>query len=547
MPVFTRDILRDAEELSLGKNKVSLSWKRKTGLTSPILCDACCPAHCPAPPPRAYRLGPSHPARMSIEASALALYGAVNVGVYAFGAAFLVSRHRPLADQRRQLSWLLTTFAALVVTVVGSYYAFGAWWQGVSSAVELYRPSDPMQWLRPSGGGAPEEPVSRHLCLFFLAYCGVDSVLGALHYPEQIDVGYYHHALYSVLLCYLLHTRQTLLFAICGVEELPTLLVGGNHLLGDGGNPRFGVGVVFFLTRVSYHCWITARALDRLDPLLYWVSSVLLITHVGWFQSYLAKGSLPSKRQSRAAARVATGGSTGMQGGASAGPLHERALWSMATRHLLVFVAMLVGQALLHSTLTARVLRAAMQPPAADGERGGEWCRAAAWAAYVCVGNLLVVAYTVRRLARALRDVYTANFISDSLVARRIIYNISWEDPAVEVAELRLGQTDVILTIASAGCNVLDYLIEKPAGIVAADLNEAQLALLDLKLASLAALDHAAFFALWARSDAAVFEASYGHHSGHLGSSRAISGHLGSSRAASRSLGPSRVTSGSLL
>ena len=107
---------------------------------------------------------------MSIEASALALYGAVNVGVYAFGAAFLVSRHRPLADQRRQLSWLLTTFAALVVTVVGSYYAFGAWWQGVSSAVELYRPSDPMQWLRPSGGGAPEEPVSRHLCLFFLAY-----------------------------------------------------------------------------------------------------------------------------------------------------------------------------------------------------------------------------------------------------------------------------------------------------------------------------------------------------------------------------------------
>jgi len=446
---------------------------------------------------------------MSIEASALALYGAVNVGVYAFGAAFLVSRHRPLADQRRQLSWLLTTFAALVVTVVGSYYAFGAWWQGVSSAVELYRPSDPMQWLRPSGGGAPEEPVSRHLCLFFLAYCGVDSVLGALHYPEQIDVGYYHHALYSVLLCYLLHTRQTLLFAICGVEELPTLLVGGNHLLGDGGNPRFGVGVVFFLTRVSYHCWITARALDRLDPLLYWVSSVLLITHVGWFQSYLAKGSLPSKRQSRAAARVATGGSTGMQGGASAGPLHERALWSMATRHLLVFVAMLVGQALLHSTLTARVLRAAMQPPAADGERGGEWCRAAAWAAYVCVGNLLVVAYTVRRLARALRDVYTANFISDSLVARRIIYNISWEDPAVEVAELRLGQRDVILTIASAGCNVLDYLIEKPAGIVAADLNEAQLALLDLKLASLAALDHAAFFALWARSDAAVFEASY--------------------------------------
>ena len=68
-----------------------------------------------------------------------------------------------------------------------------------------------------------------------------------------------------MLLCYLLHTRQTLLFAICGPEELPTLLVGGNHLLGDGGNPRFGVGVVFFLTRVSYHCWITATTIGYGD------------------------------------------------------------------------------------------------------------------------------------------------------------------------------------------------------------------------------------------------------------------------------------------
>ena len=74
---------------------------------------------------------------------------------------------------------------------------------------------------------------------------------------------------------------------------------------------------------------------------------------------------------------------------------------------------------------------------------------------------------------------------------------------------MQLGNQDVILTISSAGCNVLDYLIEGPKAIVAADLNIAQLALLDLKLACISHLDHATFFALWAKSDASVFAAHY--------------------------------------
>jgi hypothetical protein len=95
-------------------------------------------------------------------------------------------------------------------------------------------------------------------------------------------------------------------------------------------------------------------------------------------------------------------------------------------------------------------------------------------------------------------DTYTRGFIELAIKEQKVIYNISWEDPRVEREELKLSSDDVVLTISSAGCNVLDYLLEKPKHITAVDLNEAQLAVLDLKLACVAAkMPQHDFFALW--------------------------------------------------
>ena len=40
------------------------------------------------------------------------------------------------------------------------------------------------------------------------------------------------------------------------------------------------------------------------------------------------------------------------------------------------------------------------------------------------------------------------------------IYNVSWEDPRMDQEVFNLKEDDHIITIASAGCNVLDYIIE---------------------------------------------------------------------------------------
>ena len=93
---------------------------------------------------------------------------------------------------------------------------------------------------------------------------------------------------------------------------------------------------------------------------------------------------------------------------------------------------------------------------------------------------------------------------------KAIIYNISWEDPREEREALGIRKDEeVILTISSAGCNVLDYLIESPKAIVACDFNMAQIAVLELKLACIRCLTHAEFFSIWGESDYDVFTSKY--------------------------------------
>jgi S-adenosylmethionine-diacylglycerol 3-amino-3-carboxypropyl transferase len=67
----------------------------------------------------------------------------------------------------------------------------------------------------------------------------------------------------------------------------------------------------------------------------------------------------------------------------------------------------------------------------------------------------------------------------------RFVYNQIWEDPAVDLDALQLGPGHRVVTIASGGCNILNYLTADPASIDAVDLNPAHIALTRLKLAAM--------------------------------------------------------------
>jgi S-adenosylmethionine-diacylglycerol 3-amino-3-carboxypropyl transferase len=83
-----------------------------------------------------------------------------------------------------------------------------------------------------------------------------------------------------------------------------------------------------------------------------------------------------------------------------------------------------------------------------------------------------------------------------------LVYPQIWEDPEVDMAALDLGPGKRLITIASGGCNVMNYLTARPEAIHAVDLNPAHIALLELKLAAARHLPgHEPFFRFFGHAD----------------------------------------------
>jgi S-adenosylmethionine-diacylglycerol 3-amino-3-carboxypropyl transferase len=72
-----------------------------------------------------------------------------------------------------------------------------------------------------------------------------------------------------------------------------------------------------------------------------------------------------------------------------------------------------------------------------------------------------------------------------------IRYAQCWEDADILMSGLAVQRGDVCLSIASAGENSLSMLVHDPARVVAVDLNPAQLAAVELRVAAFRSLGHA--------------------------------------------------------
>ncbi|HOO81960.1 MAG TPA: DUF3419 family protein [Alphaproteobacteria bacterium] len=89
-----------------------------------------------------------------------------------------------------------------------------------------------------------------------------------------------------------------------------------------------------------------------------------------------------------------------------------------------------------------------------------------------------------------------------TLSFRGFVYPQIWEDPEVDLAALKLDKTSRVMTIASGGCNVMNYLTESPDKVKVIDLNPAHVALTRLKIAAIKHLpDYESFFAFFGHAD----------------------------------------------
>ena len=81
--------------------------------------------------------------------------------------------------------------------------------------------------------------------------------------------------------------------------------------------------------------------------------------------------------------------------------------------------------------------------------------------------------------------------------SNHLVYNCTWEDPLIDRQLLKLGASSSVVAISSAGCNILDYILDEPACIHSVDINPRQNFLLQLKLALFRSGHHGTLFQLF--------------------------------------------------
>ena len=90
-----------------------------------------------------------------------------------------------------------------------------------------------------------------------------------------------------------------------------------------------------------------------------------------------------------------------------------------------------------------------------------------------------------------------------TLAFRGFVYPQIWEDPEVDLEALKVVKDKSrIMTIASGGCNIMNYLTVSPAAVKAIDLNPAHISLARLKLCAAKHLPgYHSFFQFFAHAD----------------------------------------------
>lgn len=92
-----------------------------------------------------------------------------------------------------------------------------------------------------------------------------------------------------------------------------------------------------------------------------------------------------------------------------------------------------------------------------------------------------------------------------------LVFNACWEDPAIDRRLLQLNADSRVVMLTSAGCNLLDYLLDGPAEIHSVDQNPAQTALAELKVRLTQHTDHQSLTQLFLTGYSPRYKEIFGH------------------------------------
>ncbi|KAJ3129825.1 hypothetical protein HK098_008059 [Nowakowskiella sp. JEL0407] len=131
--------------------------------------------------------------------------------------------------------------------------------------------------------------LGKVICAFFITYCISDLLIGVIHYKSQITflTGWFHHTLYFFLVSSILTWNFQGLFALYGILELPTLLLGLGSIQ-KAFRHDMVYGAIFFSTRIVFHLFLAYRLFVDFNGSRIWTAAVAVFPlHILWFNQWI--------------------------------------------------------------------------------------------------------------------------------------------------------------------------------------------------------------------------------------------------------------------
>eukprot|EP00386_Alphamonas_edax_P015738 GDKI01048094.1.p1 GENE.GDKI01048094.1~~GDKI01048094.1.p1 ORF type:complete len:278 (+),score=37.36 GDKI01048094.1:90-836(+) len=142
--------------------------------------------------------------------------------------------------------------------------------------------------------------LSRFVCLYFVAHCATDLLMGNLFYPKELDwlSCYFHHAIYTYGVHYSIMRGSHNIMGLLGCVELANicLAVGNIHY---PWRLDWTFGFVWLCVRIIFHSLVARMCYYTLlthSPLSVGITVLGLGMHLWWYWGWL-KGKLGLKKK----------------------------------------------------------------------------------------------------------------------------------------------------------------------------------------------------------------------------------------------------------
>jgi len=164
----------------------------------------------------------------------------------------------------------------------------------VSIVVGLHTCNDVVHWsMAVDQRSLTETPITRLTVRFFRMVQILDVAVGLAYYPTQLFLltTWIHHTCYTLLCSWMLNRNVSVLFSICLLEELPTLIMALGRLH-KGLRSDLWFGITYGILRVGMHTLLVYNTVtySGTDDRIYVIQFNFALTwclHVNWFVAWM--------------------------------------------------------------------------------------------------------------------------------------------------------------------------------------------------------------------------------------------------------------------